>query len=268
MHEGHCVIVGTRGQRLKIDWRPALSAGNLVRMGADWNQLTDWWLEEVSEDAAYHEQVLPLLLHLLDPEVGSVYLDAGCGDGRVMHAARSGGALVIGCDLNQQLLSHARRAGPVVACRLPDLDWIRSGSLDGAYTSLVIEHLEEVGPFFSGLARAVTPGGRLVVVVNHPFFTAPHSGPVVDPEDGEVFWRWGAYLDKGLVEERAGAQTVTFFHRPMAALLNAAAGAGWSLDEMVELGVSRASEDPLLARQDQIPRLLGCRWIRERPAPR
>jgi len=84
----------------------------------------------------------------------------------------------------------------------------------------------------------------------------------VDPTDGELFWRWGTYLADGSTEEPAGDEQVTFFHRPLAGLLNAAAAAGWALDRTVEQPVAGAPEDRLLSAQSHIPRLLGLRWIR------
>ena len=238
-------------------------------MGDNWEDLTEWWTEEVADDPAYQEQVLPLVLDLLKPRPGSTYLDVGCGDGRVMAAVREAGATAIGCDLNLELLRLAvDKGGPVVGCRLPDLDWVRPAVFDGAYASLVVEHLIDLDPFFLGLADSVKAGGPLVLVVNHPLFTAPESGPIVDPTDGEVFWRWGTYLEEGYTEEPAGDGLVTFYHRPLATILNAAADAGWSLERVVELGVPHTTSDPLLASQGHIPRLLGVRWTRAQPARR
>ena len=230
-------------------------------MRTDWEDLAEWWIQEVAGDPAYQEEVLPLLLGLLDPQPGLVYLDAGCGDGRVMRAVGETGAKVIGCDVNLDLLHLAQTAGPVVGCRLPGLDWIRPGAFHGCYASLVVEHLADLEFFFMALAASVRTGGPLVLVVNHPLFTAPESGPVVDPTDGEVFWRWGTYLADGLTEEPAGPDRVTFYHRPLASLLNAAAGAGWALQHTVERAAP-GTHDPLLAGQGHIPRLLGLRWAK------
>lgn len=236
-------------------------------MGTDWEDLAGWWTEEVADDPAYREEVLPLLLGLLEPRPGATYLDVGCGDGRVMQAVIEAGGTAIGCDLNLDLLRQAGQVGPVVGCRLPDLGWVRSGALHGAYVSLVVEHLPELDPFFAGLAATVATGGPLALIVNHPLFTAPESGPVVDPTDGEVFWRWGTYLEEGHTEEPAGDGLVTFYHRPLAALLNAAAQAGWLLERVVELGAPPTTQDSLMASQSHIPRLLGVRWMKSPDGP-
>jgi hypothetical protein len=181
-----------------------------------------------------------------------------------MRRVRESGARVVGCDGSPVLAGRAGRSGPVVVARLPDLDWIRPGALDGAYATLVLEHLEDLRVLFGAVAAAVRAGGVLAAVLNHPAFTSPGSGPFIDPEDGEPLWRWGPYLEAGSSSEPAGEGSVVFHHRPLGELLTNAAAAGWSLQRLVEQGVGpeRAEADPLLGRQRHIPRLLGVRWIR------
>ena len=101
-------------------------------------------------------------------------------------------------------------------------------------------------------------------MLNHPAYTSPGAGPVIDTADDEVLWRWGPYLEPGSSSEPAGESRVVFHHRPLGELLSAAADAGWWLQRMIERGVGerQAAADPLLARQRHIPRLLGVRWIR------
>jgi SAM-dependent methyltransferase len=226
--------------------------------------LADWWVAEVAADPVYAEEVVPLAVGTLDPEAGGVYLELGCGEGEVMRALAARGARALGCDLSERLARRAAAAGPVAVCRLPDLSWVRPRALDGALAVLVLEHLTDAAALFEGAAEAVRPGGVLALVANHPAYTAPGSGPFVDPDDGEVFWRWGPYMEEGASEEPAGEGSVTFHHRSLARLLTEAASAGWSLERLVEQGVGerRAAEDPLLAAQRQIPRFLAARWIR------
>ena len=234
-------------------------------MTTPWDDgLADWWVEEVSSDPVYAEEVVPLALAVLEPVRGGRYLELGCGEGEVMRALASQGARALGCDLSERLARRAAGAGPVVVCCLPDLGWVRPGSLDGALAVLVVEHLMDAGALFAAARRAVRPGGVLALVANHPAYTAPGSGPLLDPEDGEVLWRWGPYMEEGSSAEPAGQGTVTFHHRSLARLLTAAAAAGWCLERVVEHGVGerRAAADPLLAAQRQIPRLLAARWVR------
>jgi SAM-dependent methyltransferase len=213
-----------------------------------WSDLTDWWLEELSGDPAYEEIVTPLLLEVLVPAPGRLYLDVGCGEGRVMRHLSALGSIVQGVDVNPDL---ARRAGGVVGdmLALPFGD----GVYDGVYTILTLEHVEDHGTFFTESARVTRPGGVLALVMNHPVWTSPEATPIADI-DGEVLWRPGEYFSRGVSVMAAGEETVSFHHRSMSDLLNAASDAGWSLQRMVE--------QPHHEFEDQagIPRLLACRW--------
>jgi hypothetical protein len=118
---------------------------------------------------------------------------------------------------------------------------------------LVLEHLVDHQAFLAETARVVKPGGSLSLVLNHPVWTAPGSTPISDT-DGEVLWRTGDYLALGHSEEPAGEGTVIFYHRPMGSLLNAAADAGWSLRQLIEIPHHELKD------QVTIPQLMACRW--------
>jgi SAM-dependent methyltransferase len=228
-----------------------------------WEKLGDWWLEELAGDPAYVEEIEPLLVDLLGPARGQVYLDVGCGDGRTMAVLVNARGRVVGCDLNQGLLLRAREHGPVVRARLPDLSWIRPGSLDGALVGLVLEHLADEVQFFSQVGQAVRQSGVLAVVINHPIWTAPNSSPIEDA-GGETLWRPGTYFGRGYSDEPAGRQKVRFFHRTLSDLLNAASVGGWDLQRLVESGVSPSQVErvPEYSGQEHLPRILGVRWLR------
>lgn len=228
-----------------------------------WDRLADWWIGELASDPAYDEEIAPLLVSLLDPQPGSLYLDVGCGTGRLLGRVTDHGAQVVGCDLNLELLRIARKQSPVVQTLLPNLGWARPAGFDGAYVGLVLEHVEDEEKFFAQIADAVRPGGVLAMVINHPIWTAPGSTPIEEPE-GEILWRTGTYFGRGFSDEPAGKSKVRFYHRTMADLINAASAAGWLLETMHESGISKRQMKrfPEYAGQDQIPRLLGFRWDR------
>jgi len=217
-----------------------------------WPDLTDWWLSEVATDRAYDEVVSPLLIEVLAPAEGRRYLDIGCGEGRVMRALTDLGAKAEGVDINHDF---AARAGTAVVADVLAMPF-RDSSYDGAYSVLALEHVADHRAFFTESARVTRTGGVLAVVINHPVWTAPESTPVSD-SDGEVLWRPGAYFSIGSSQIPAGDGTVTFHHRSMGDLLNAAADTGWALEQMIE----RPHHE--LGDQAGIPRLLACRWRRE-----
>lgn len=218
-----------------------------------WEQLADWWLEEVA-DPAYRELIDPLLVELLaEHQPGGVVADLGSGDGRLLgRVEEMTGAQVVGIELVEAL---ARQSGrPVIVSRLPAIPFADE-SLGGAYAVLVLEHIEDHVGFFAETARVVRPGGSLIVISNHPIWTAPSSTPISD-NDGEVLWRPGSYFDRGVSIEPAGTGEVIFFHRSMSDLLNAAADEGWALQRVIE---QPPGQHELIA---DIPRLIAARWLR------
>ena len=214
-----------------------------------WSELTDWWLSEVESDPAYGEVVTPMLLRALDPAPRRLYLDVGCGEGRVKRELMEKGALVHGLDINREL---AARAGTAVQADMRAMP-MRDDSYHGVYAVLSLEHVPDHWVFFAESARVTKPGGALAVVINHPIWTAPDSTPISDSE-GEMLWRPGRYFSFGSSEVPAGRSVIRFHHRSMSDLLNAAADAGWSLEHMIEQPHHELEE------QACIPRLLACRW--------
>ncbi len=226
-------------------------------MTEDWDDLAAWWSLEVDNDPAYASDVHPILVDLMPRDLGTA-MDLGCGEGQGMRLI---GSNAFGCDLSHDLLVQADAGGRVVRTKLPDLRWLRQDSLDTAFSVYLLDLIEDDVRFFAEIARAVKPGGSLVIVINHPAYTAPGSAPLADME-GEILWRWGSYFERGSSTEPAGPGEVRFFHRPMADLLSGAAASGWKLDAMIERGLSpqTIARIPGYEGQEVIPRLLGIRW--------
>jgi ArsR family transcriptional regulator len=109
---------------------------------------------------------LPALLGLLDEN--AVVADLGCGTGQVAEALAPFVGQVIGIDASQAMLKSAKkrlealgnvdlRAGTLEA--LP----VNDGSLDAAMMFLVLHHVADPARALAEAARALKPGGRLVV---------------------------------------------------------------------------------------------------------
>lgn len=168
-----------------------------------------------------------------------------------MREVTGAGAVAHGIDVNFDLVSAL---ADVVVARLPMVP-MKNAAYDGVFSVLSLEHIEDHATLFSESARVVRVGGVMGLVMNHPVWTAPDSTPITD-SDGETLWRPGSYFEDGVTSIPAGSSTVTFYHRPMSSILNAASRSGWRLDMMVE--------QPHHEIEDQagVPRLLGCRWVK------
>ena len=189
-------------------------------------------------------------------------LDIDCGEGWALD--RFPGATMVGVDGSYELLAMVQSGAHRVQARLPDLSWLKSDALHGAYAVLVLEHLTDLDTLFAELHRTVRPKGWVAAVLNHPAYTAPGAGPIVDPTDGEVLWRWGPYFDAAPSDELVAGNEVTFHHRPTGVLLETAAAHGWKLERFDErpLSVETVSQNQTLHGQEGMPRLLGVRWLK------
>ncbi|HSJ70326.1 MAG TPA: class I SAM-dependent methyltransferase [Acidimicrobiia bacterium] len=232
-------------------------------MSDNWDDIAAWWRDESAKDPSYPNDVLPLLEFLLDPKAERI-IDLGCGDGALM---RGYGGNVVGVDLSFDLARTARSIAPVVVAELPDLGFLRTDSFDAAVSVYLLDLIEDHEAFFASAARICRSSATLVVVINHPVFTAPGSAPLLD-EDGEVLWRWGNYLSQGSSLEPAGHREIRYHHRPLGRLLTSAAEYGWRLEVMAERPLSEETIRALpgYAGQQSIPRLLGVRWRLDEPA--
>lgn len=228
----------------------------------DWDTIADWWRSEVSSDPVYREDVAPMLIRLME-RTSAPFLDLGCGDGQWLRWLDREVGMAIGCDRSRALLADAAATHPVALCELPSLAWLQGQTIGTAYSVFVFDLVEDIDAFFAEVGRVVASTGTLVVILNHPAFTAPGSGPFMDP-DFDVFWRWGDYLERGTSLVPAGSGSLRMYHRSTGDILTSAARAGWQLEEMIEtpLGSAAIERDPSYAGQESIPRFLGMRWRR------
>jgi SAM-dependent methyltransferase len=231
-----------------------------------WERVSVWWQEGFTQgaDPEYEEQILPLLGTQL---VGATrVLDVGCGEGQVGRLAGglAGVTFVVGADPTwAQIQMAARRGGGVHVTRaeaaaLP----FSSASFDAAVACLVIEHIEALDEAVAEVGRVLTPGGRFLLLMNHPLLQTPGSGWIDDTILEEQYWRIGPYLlEDSSLEEVEKDVWIQFIHRPLSRYINAMAGAGLYVTRMEE----PAPPPGFLARAQEyrdaatVPRLLMLR---------
>ncbi|WP_148613250.1 class I SAM-dependent methyltransferase [Nocardioides rubriscoriae] len=195
---------------------------------------------------AHYEK--PAMLALAGDVEGRRVLDAGCGAGPLAAALRDRGAHVTGFDASPAMVDLAReRLGDDTRVLVADLTEplpFGTGEFDDVVCSLVLHYLEDwTGPL-AELRRVLRPGGRLLISVNHPVIR-----PVVYPD--EDYFATSPYTE----DYTFGEQTVflTFWHRPLHAMTDAFARAGFRISV-----VSEPPFDPDTPR-DLLPPDLGDR---------
>lgn len=184
---------------------------------------------------ALHER--PATLALLGDVAGLRVLDAGCGSGICSEILARGGATVHGVDVTPAMIELARRrcAGLPVELALGDLTkplhWLSDRSFDRVLCALALDYVESLDRVFRELHRVTRPGGAFVFSMSHPM-----RDWMDERTHGERSYyeanRFGMHWS-GFGEPRP---YVECYRRPLAAILNPLAGAGWMLERIVEPG--------------------------------
>lgn len=207
--------------------------------GSGWEDVATWWQEGFTQgaDSEYEEQILPLLAdHLRGCRR---ILDIGCGEGQVGRRAAGlpGVASVVGIDPTwAQITVAAGRGGGVTAvqgeaARLP----FDQCCFDAAVGCLVFEHIDALDESVAEVGRVLAPGGRFLLLMNHPLLQAPNSGWIDDTILDEQYWRIGPYLvEDSRLEEVDKDVWIRFIHRPLSRYVNAMAAAGLYVTGMEE----------------------------------
>jgi len=134
---------------------------------------------------------------------------------------------------------------------------LRSSAFDAVVAVLLTDHLDDLDAAFREWARVLRPGGRLVVVANHPVCLAPGStwihDHIEDPPDHH--FRLGRYLSRSMQPTRVSAEVcLDFHHRPLGAQVEALSAAGFVVEHLDE---PRPREMlPGVAHSVEVPQLM------------
>jgi SAM-dependent methyltransferase len=176
---------------------------------------------------AYYER--PEMLRLAGDVSGRRVLDAGCGSGPLTAALRDRGALVTGFDASAAMVDLARRRlGEDADVHVADLREplpFDDAAFDAVVASLVLHYLEDWSGPLSELRRVLKPGGRLMLSVNHP-----SAYPIVYPKAD--YFSVTEYSEDYTFDGQDAV--LTFWHRPLHAMADAFAAAGFRIATISE----------------------------------
>jgi ubiquinone/menaquinone biosynthesis C-methylase UbiE len=222
-----------------------------------WNSVAKWYdtLLEGSPDTYQEKVILPNILRIVAPKKDMKILDIACGQGYFSRAFADKGATVTACDIAPELIEIAQKTSPknisFTATPADDLGFKEGNSVDTAVIVLAIQNIENIVGVFNEARRTLKPGGKLVLVLNHPAFRIV----------GGSSWQWDAgpqkqyrridsymsdsqhKIDMTPAKDRQIRKTFTIsFHRPLQAYFKALNKAGFAVARLEEWISHKVSE--------------------------
>lgn len=193
---------------------------------------------------AYYER--PAMINLAGDVSGRRVLDAGCGSGPLSAALRANGAIMTGFDGSPAMVELARqRLGADVPLCVADLAKplpFTDDAFDVVVASLVLHYLADWAGPLAELRRVLTPGGRVVLSVNHPTVR-------MMTHFDEDYFATRQYSEDFDFDGRQEA--LTMWHRPLHAMTDAFIAAGFRITV-----VSEPPPSPETPRDLLTPRIL------------
>jgi ubiquinone/menaquinone biosynthesis C-methylase UbiE len=127
------------------------------------------------------------VIKALDLKPGEVIADIGAGSGYFAKRFTQHAAKVYAVDIDEKLLGMVRDGAPPnleTILAAPDDPRLPDASVDTIFFCNVLHHVENRQPYYAKLARALKPGGRVVIVEFHkkPLPVGPPESMKLSPE--------------------------------------------------------------------------------------
>jgi SAM-dependent methyltransferase len=198
---------------------------------ADYGQMADLYADDAAVDPIKVSYDRPTILAMAGEVHGKRVLDVGCASGGLSEVFVERGASVVGVDLNPRLIDRARerlgsRAEFHVADIASPMPFLETRSFDVVAASLVLHYLADWALPLREFARILRPGGALLISTHHP------------TQDVMIATPPAPYFETVLLTDtwqKGGREfQVRFYHRPISAIVDALADAGFLIERIPE----------------------------------
>src|SRR3990167_3785971 len=228
-----------------------------------WDSSEKWYTDCVGEKGHYYHQaiVLPAALRLLSLKKGSL-LDLGCGQGVLArHIPKE--TDYWGIDESKELIASAKKlthrdrteflVGDV-AKEIP----LEKKDFDFACFILSLQNMEAPDLAIQTARKHLKKGGKLLIVLNHPFFRIPRQSSWGEDAPKKLrYRRIDSYMSAQKIPIQTnpgrGAKSSTTFtyHRPISAYTSFLVKAGFSIQAIEEWCSDKKSEGPKARMEDR-----------------
>jgi SAM-dependent methyltransferase len=192
----------------------------------DYDSFAEAYAAAIESDLLHANYVWPAVLDLAGDVAGRRILDVGCGAGFLFKSLRDRGAEMTGAEPSAKMLELAReRLGEDAVLHQAGLGGddplpVADGAFDDVVACLVLHYLEDWKAPLADLRRVLAPGGRLFVVVDHPFINKlmhPESDYFAVSKRTQE-WTFGGY-----------SAPMVFWHRPLQVMASSFIEAGFRI---------------------------------------
>jgi SAM-dependent methyltransferase len=194
-----------------------------------YDELADSYAVDVRENAYNAHLEFPATSSLLPAVDGKRVLDAGCGTGVYSAWLVEHGAEVVGVDVSEEMLAHARDAVPADAPAEfvqgdlgEPLDFAADDAFDGVVSALALSYVADWDATFAEFHRVLAPGGFLVFSTGHPLDQFPPEN-----DQGENYFEIERLSKDWDVD-------VPYYRRPFGEMVRPLLANGFRLDDVLE----------------------------------
>lgn len=150
-----------------------------MKNNTSWGKVAGWYnkMLEEGEDTYQEKLIKPNLLRILNVKAGEEILDVGCGQGYFAIELGKLGAKVLGVDVGNELIKLAKEQGgkneTYLVLSAEKLVGVQDSRFDALICVLALQNIKNMHDAVSEMSRVLKPGGRAVLVLNHPAFRIP-----------------------------------------------------------------------------------------------
>jgi ubiquinone/menaquinone biosynthesis C-methylase UbiE len=238
----------------------------MQKKSTSWGKVANWYNQmlEEGEDTYQEKLIKPNLIRLLSPKPDEKILDVGCGQGFFARELAKAGAKVLGIDIAGELIKLAKEQSgkneTYLTLSAEKMSLITSVRFDAAICVLALQNIKNLQAAISEISRVLKPGGRFVLVLNHPAFRIPTASSWSYDEKANIQYRnIGKYLSEisqevdmtqGISDAKKKKFTMSF-HHPLQVYFKAFAKAGlyvvrleeWVSHKTSDKGLRKIAED-------------------------
>ena len=230
-------------------------------MSTSWESSHKWYDSIVGEKGHYYHEhvVLPNSLKLLHLQKGDSLLDLGCGQG-ILARSIPQGVKYVGVDASSSLIQSAKLKSkhPFYVSDITKPLAILEKDFSHAAMILVTQNLENPAAAFQNTATHLQPGGKLLIVMNHPCFRIPRqSSWGIDEPKKLQYRRIDLYMSplKIPIQTHPGkhekSSTTFSFHHPLSYYIQNLSSAGFHIETIEEWISDKKSTGPKASMENR-----------------